>query len=288
VPAVVAGAGTPSVTWSLTVSLPAGTYAVTAYAEDRLGLSTPTAARATSAIRRWPAGATAEPSTTITSPAPSARFGALTLSLAGAASDAHGVSQVLVALYDNVAQGYLQADGTLGRLPSYRSARVTTTAATTATWSLTVTVPRASAWRADAVAVSRLGAVDSSYSGSRTVFAIYPGDADPTATMTSPVRGAVITSRVVVAGGRAFDDHGVAAVLLLVVRSDGVGVQADGRIGTTLAWVKAYVTNPGGTATNWQYTSPTLPPGSWTVYARPEDSVGKFALTYPSAAVTVK
>ena len=130
--------------------------------------------------------------------------------------------------------------------------------------------------------------IDASPTDSRLAVKIYPGDADPTLTMVSPANGAVIaTGRRITMGGRAFDDHGVSAVQVVLRRSDGVGLQADGRLGVA-AWLPGFVTNPGGPATNWQFSSPVLTAGVWTVYSRAIDSVGKEQLTYLTATVTLR
>jgi hypothetical protein len=47
------------------------------------------------------------------------------------------------------------------------------------------------------------------------------------------------------------------------------------------------VTNAGGAFTNWNYVTPPMPAGSWTVLVTPVDSVGKSLLVVPSRVVSV-
>ena len=49
----------------------------------------------------------------------------------------------------------------------------------------------------------------------------------------------------------------------------------------------AFITNPGGTFTNWNYTTVALPSGTWKVSARAIDSVGKVQLTWPTSTITL-
>jgi len=64
------------------------------------------------------------------------------------------------------------------------------------------------------------------------------------------------------------------------------GIKADGTVGKP-AWVTAFITNPGGTFTNWNYTTVALPSGTWKVSARAIDSVGKVQLTWPTSTITL-
>lgn len=288
VPATLSAPGAHSVTWTLPVTLPTNTYVATVYAMDGRGLTTPVAKRPSWTIRRWPAGVTAEPTTTITTPVTSFRATTLTVPVGGGAGSAKGVGAVRVTAYDLVGRGYLQANGTIDRLPAPFTATLRSPGATSSVYSLNLALPYASTWSIQAYAVDRLGTPDATKTGSTITVKVYPGDADPTITLVSPVNGTTIaTGRRITMGGRAFDDLGVSAVQVFLRRSDGVGLQADGRLGTA-TWLPAFVTNTGGLTTNWQYTSPVLSAGVWTVYARAIDSVGKEQLTFPNAIVTLR
>ncbi len=147
---------------------------------------------------------------------------------------------------------------------------------------MTLAVPQAARWQVDVLAAGADGNLDWSPTGARSTYVVYPGDADPTIEYNSPVDGATIAGTQISAGGRAFDDVGVTAVQLLIFTSATSGLRTDGTIGTP-QWVTAFITNPGGTFTNWNYLSPILPPGTWQVSARPVDSVGKTMLSWPTA-----
>jgi len=292
VPAVLAAQGATSTTWSLAVAdLPTGTYFVTAWAEDTQGILTRDLSRPAITVRRWPSGAPAEPTTSLTAPGSDERFSSHTVTVSGTASYGPGVSQVLLAVRNEDTNRYLLPDGTAtSRVPGYFPAVLGSPGSSSTGWTGSVTVPFSSKWRVDAVAVGTDGNRDSSPTGSRINYLVYPGDADPTIELNSPTDGATIsgTGGVLSAGGRAFDDVGVAGVELFVRNPAGTqGIRPDGSVGSQPGWLAAFVTNPGGTFTNWNYTSPALPAGTWLVSARTVDSVGKAQLTYPTVTVTV-
>lgn len=290
-PATLATPGAPSTDWSLTVTgIPSGLYTVTAYAEDDLGIQATGSARPSRTVRCWPAGATAEPATSITSPLSDTRFADRTLTVTGSASYPPGVTGVQLVVRSSKTSRYLQPDGSSSPLPGYLPAVLASPGATATTWTGVVTLPADDTWRVDAIAVGADGNVDATSSGSRLAYQVYPGDADPSIELNSPTDGAVVagTGGEVYVNGRAFDDHGVASVQVLVRNVAGTqGARADGSVGAP-QWVTVFVTNPGGVFTNYNYVSPALPYGTWRVSARAVDSVGKVQLTYPTVTVTTQ
>jgi hypothetical protein len=89
-PATLLSPGATTTSWSIDVpSLPYGSYSVSAEAVDPNGIITPAALRPAALVYQWPAGATAEPVTNLTTPA-STVFGSLAIPLAGNASYAPG------------------------------------------------------------------------------------------------------------------------------------------------------------------------------------------------------
>lgn len=288
-PATLSAPGAASTNWSISVAgLPFSTYTIQAYAEDGAGVITPNAARPTVTSYVWPAGATAEPATTL-QPNGETRWTSLTLGLSGTASYGSGVSGVQVVVQNTILGWYLQADGSTGMQPAYLPATLASPGAANTSWSASIAVPASGQYQVDAIAVGTDGNVDSSASGSSTVYRVYPGDADPTMELNSPIDGATIsgTGNKILAAGRAFDDVGVKQVQLYITNLAGTsGIRADGTVGKP-AWVTAFITNPGGTFTNWNYTTAVLPSGTWKVSARAIDSVGKVQLVYPTSTITL-
>ena len=288
-PATLTSPGAASTGWTIDVSgLPYGTYVIQAYAEDSSGVITPNASRPSVTSFVWPAGATAEPATTLTTAADT-RWPSLAVSVGGNASYAPGVTGVQLVVQNTVLGWYLQADGSTGLQPAFLPATLANPGAASSGWTATVNVPANGAYQIDAIAVGTDGNVDSTASGSQTTFRVYPGDADPTIELNSPADGAAIsgTGNKIIAAGRAFDDVGVKTVQLFVTNLAGTsGIKADGTVGKP-AWVTAFITNPGGTFTNWNYTTVALPSGTWKVSARAIDSVGKVQLTWPTSTITL-
>ena len=281
--------GAATTGWSINIpALPYGTYVIQAYAVDGNNLGTATSDRPTVVVLDWPAGATSEPQTTLDT-STDTRYTDLNPTFTGTASYLPGLAHVYLTFGNVTRQWWLQADGTSGLLPAYFEATLTPTGPGTYTWALTKPLPSAASWLVDAVAVGTDGNVDSSSDGSRGDFLIFPGDADPTIQLNSPLDGATIsgTGGVISVGGRAFDDVGVSGVQVMIASPDGSqGLKADGTVGTP-EWVTAFVTNPGGLFSNWNFSSSPIPAGTWKVSARAVDSVGKATLAYPTVTVTL-
>jgi hypothetical protein len=290
-PATLDSPGATTTTWTIDVpSLPYGAYSVSAEAVDANGIITPSASRPAALVDQWPAGATVEPVTNLTTPA-STSFSSLTLALAGNASYPPGVAAVELVVQSNSAGWYLNADGTTGSAPAYLPTTLDTPAGASTGWTGTVTVPANGSYQVDAIAIGTDGNVDSTATGSRTTFKVFPGDATPTTQLNNPLAGAVIkgTGGVISIGGRAFDDNSIAAVQLLIANPGStVGVTATGTVGKP-AWVNAFVTNPlGGPATNWNYSTVALPAGTYKITARATDNVGQLDANPPSVTITLK
>jgi trimeric autotransporter adhesin len=288
--------GAASTTWSLTVTgLPIGTYSITAYAEDAAGIATATVDRPTvSALQQRPTGfRTPEPGTSISGPNPTTfRATTLQVPLTGAASYVGGVSGLKVAAKDLLSGQYLQPDGTTSGSIAFLNQPVTNPGTANTPWGFTLALPNPSQWQIDVIAVGQDGNLDWSSLGGRSTFFVYPGDADPflgsaTGTPGSPGSPSATSSGGQIStGGRAFDDIAVTAVQVMVRTSTTSGLRSDGSIGTP-QWLTAFVTNPGGTFTNFNYLSPVLPNGTWTLLIRAVDSVGKPTVAPFQATLTV-
>ncbi len=278
--------GATSTTWSYTVDdLPVGNYRVHAYAQDLNDQVTAGSDRPRVNIDLGIAG-DARPDTDMVFPGGYKQdFSSNDFTISGTASDDNGVARVDVAVYDVIARQWLHSDGLFGSFELIESLLDDPGAPNTG-FSLDVSLP-SSTYRLYAYAVDASGQYDPSVSGAYSTSVIYPGDADPTIEMNSPVAGDVFTGTIS-AGGRAFDDVSIQRVEVWVrKRTENVGPRNDGTLGTP-QWVTAFATNPGGTFTDWSYTSIPLPAGEWIVRARSVDNVGKVLLTYEQAIVTVQ
>jgi trimeric autotransporter adhesin len=290
IPATVATPGAKSTTWSLSVSgLMPAVYAITAEAVDPVGLTTAAAARPKVSVRQGPIPPNVGPDTGITGPVPSTfRATGLSVPLTGTANYPVGVASLWLVARDTRTGEFLQHDGSTALTFDHLSVPVTSPGAATTTWSHALTLPRASSWQVDALAVGKDGGLDWTRGTAAVTYLVFPGDADPTLQYDSPVNGTHFPDGKIAAGGRAFDDVGVAEVLVEIrdTANPQRGLRADGTIGTP-QFIRAFVTNAGGTFTNWNYVSPPMPAGGWTVLAVPIDSVGKGTLTVPSRTVSV-
>ena len=113
-----------------------------------------------------------------------------------------------------------------------------------------------------------------STAGATAKWLIYPGDTDPTINVNSPLPNSTF-SKVIGATGYANDDTGVAKVELQVQNSGSQYMAVNGTFGATPTWVPAYVTNPNGGRTNFNYNTPVLPPGTYTMTLRSTDVNGQ-------------
>ncbi|MSO37600.1 MAG: hypothetical protein EXQ69_05025 [Acidimicrobiia bacterium] len=133
-------------------------------------------------------------------------------------------------------------------------------------------------------------------------------NAAPDTTIILPAEGTINTNTFVVAGksydytavtnfipvgGRALDDLGIARVTVTVRNTvTGLYLRADGTMGASSTSAptsnhSAYLTNPGGSGSNYSFSTPTLAPGTYEVSAQPVDSVGQVLLLPYLATVTV-
>ncbi len=277
--------GATTTTWSLTIDdLPVGNYRITAYTEDIAGQVTAGADRSKVVIDKGIPG-DERPDTTMTLPARYEQtFTSNDITVTGSATDDNGVARVDIGIYNVTEREWLHSDGLFGSFELIESI-LDNAGGQTTNFGLDVTLPNGT-YRIYSYAVDSNGQYDGALGLGYSTSVIYPGDADPTIEMNSPVAGDIFTGTIS-AGGRAFDDIGVQRVEVLIRKKTVYeGPRRDGTIGTP-QWVEAFATNPGGVFTDWSYTSIDLPAGEWYLRARTVDSVGKVLLTYEQALVTV-
>lgn len=269
-----------STNWSYqSPALPVGNYDVFVRVTDSLGV------RSTdrTTVFAVPAG-DSPPSVVVTA---STRFQqalpTLQATLTGTAADDRGVSRVVARIFDDKAKQWLQVDGSLGSRPQLFDANVAQPGAANVSWTLPFNAPRASTY------FLYFYAFDSASQNSvAAVFAsvrVYPGDSQPTVVIGQPTAGQAITSNRIAATGSANDDQSLQGVEILIHNLDtGQYLRRDNSLGAA-QWIRVSLTNPGADRSNWDYSSPTLPDGRYSVSVRAVD--GNDQTTTPIANVRV-
>lgn len=277
--------------WSYTTpfNLTPGQYTFTVRATDDIGLTTSTSNRGTLTVLAqvpgdaFPDGLLSNPGTgapSLTSPL---------LNLSGTATDDKGVAQVKVSLYDNDTNRYLQANGTLSSGFTTLPATLSAPGATSTGWTLPVTLPTGD-FSVTAYAVDTAGQTDLSTTGATGRYRYLPGDAAPTfdAGLGQPVTGAAFTEGKIVISGRALDDKSIARVEVAVIDNLGRYMASNGTFtSTTASWRTAFLNSPGSPGSNFSYTTPVIPDGTYQVWVRATDAVDQVSDTRISTGVTV-
>ncbi len=265
---------TNSVNWSYTTpfNLTPGNYSFTVRATDTQELTTASANQGRLTIVAGPTGDTA-PDTVITPPTFDQSLQTLNWSISGTATDNLGVNAVRVALLDSDTGRYLKSDGTMSAGFATVPAALASPGAASTTWSLAVSVPQAGTWNATAIAVDTAGQWDTSNTGATAQYLVYPGDADPVLDplLRSPVTGNSFTESRIPISGRASDDVSIQRVEVAVVNSAGWYMASTGVFSAGERWVRAFVNSPGSPGSNYSYTTPAIPAGTYTVRVRPVD-----------------
>ena len=197
--------------------------------------------------------------------------GSLTVNLAGTATDETGVKDVRVSLQDRDTGRYLQANGTMGahqRLP--RAPPWARPTGRRTTWSLpAITLPSGGDWRFSATAYDTRDQFDAS--PATGTYTVYPGDGPPTLsdTLGQPQTGASFDAGKIVVTGRAEDAPdqfaSIASVQVGVVNAAGQWMSSSGTFtSTTASYRTAFLNSPGSAGSNYSYTTPVIPAGTYT------------------------
>ena len=271
-----------STDWSYqSPALPVGNYDVFVRVTDSLGV------RSTdrTAISAVPSG-DAPPTVVVTA---STRFQqglpSLQATLTGTAADDDGVTRVVARIFDNKAKQWLQVDGSLDSRPELFDATVTQPGSANVSWTLPFSAPRASTYYFYFYAFD-----DAGQNSVAAVFAsarIFPGDTQPTVTVVQPTAGQTITSGRIAATGSANDDQSLQRVEILIRNLDtGQYLRRDNSFGGA-QWIEVSLTNPGADRSNWDYSSPVLPDGEYTVFLRAVDGNDQTTTPIPNVRVTL-
>jgi PKD repeat protein len=270
--------------WSYTTpfNLRPGTYSFSVSASDDLGLNTSSANRGSLTINvQVPGDAFPDGRLNITGTQPNLQV--LHLDLAGTATDDIGVSAVRLTIQDQDTSRYLQPNGTMAAGYALVDAVLANPGATTTTWTLPVTLPTQGTFSVTAFAYDTSGQQDPSTSGATATYPAYPGDLPPTfvAGLFSPPDGTAFTDGRIVVSGRVEDDQQIAQAQVAIRNGLGQYMSSSGGFtSTTVSYRTAFLNSPGSLGSNFSYTTPVIPPGAYTVFARGVDQHG-FTTTVP-------
>ncbi len=271
--------------WSYTTpfNLRPGTYSFSVSATDDLGLNTSNNDEGRLTINVQVPG-DAFPNGTISPTGTVNGVQVLHLDLAGAATDDIGVSAVRLTIEERDSQRYLQPNGTLGGQFASLNATLASPNATSTTWTLSVNLPTQGDYDVTAYAYDTSDQQDPSTSGATSRYPIYPGDLPPTVTenLLQPPEGGTFTDGRIFVSGRVEDDQQIAEAHVAIRNALGQYMSSSGGFSSTsVSWRTAFLNSPGSPGSNFSYTTPVIPPGSYTVFARGEDQHG-FTTTVPS------
>ena len=260
--------------WTTPFDMKPGTYSFTVRATDDQGITTPSSSRGSLTINAQYPG-DGPPNTTMSFTPPT--DGSLTVDLSGTAVDETGVASVRVTLQDRDTGRYLQPNGSMSSAVASRDATLGTPNGTTTSWSLPpITLPSGGDWRFSAVAWDTRDQQDGS--AATATWATYPGDGPPSLseTLGQPQTGSSFSAGKIVVTGRAEDSPdqyaGIAAVQVAVVNSAGRYMSSSGAFtSTTPSYRTAFLNSPGSSGSNYSYTTPVIPVGTYSVRVRPID-----------------
>jgi PKD repeat protein len=288
-PVDVAGAAT-NWSWTTPFALSPGSYSFSVRATDDDDLTTSSTNQGRLTVNAQYAG-DLPPDTTMPFTPPT--DGTLGVTLSGTATDDVGVASVKVALQDRDTGRYLQAGGTMAATIAYRDATLASPGAVSTGWSLPrIVLPTGGSWRFTAVAFDTRGQQDPSVATAS--WATYPGDGLPnlSETLGQPQTGASFSDGKIVVTGRAEDaddpSAGIARVDVGVVNAAGQWMSSTGTFsGTTPSYRTAFLNSPGSVGSNYSYTTPVIPAGTYTVRVRPVDVHNQIGVERVSTGITV-
>ncbi|MGC4806206.1 Ig-like domain-containing protein [Micromonospora sp. DT233] len=282
-----------SYNWSYTsVPLTPGVYDFRVRATDNLGLVTTTANLGRLTVTAQVPG-DAFPNGRLGFTGTDQNVNQLHLDLAGTATDDKGVQSVRVALRDLDTGRYVQPNGTMAVSFATLPATLASPGAKSTAFTLPVDLPTKGEYSVEAWAVDTAGQWDGSTSGATAKYLVYPGDLDPILEPSLvPQNGEVYADSRIVVTGRATDDVGMLRVDVQIVNSAGQGMNAAGAFATPSSpgnspWISTFLTSPGSPGSNFAYTSPVIPAGTYTVVVRATDNYGQVQQPPKTVTVTV-
>jgi PKD repeat protein len=278
----------PTYNWTYTTpfNLTPGTYSFSVSASDQLGL---TSSRGSLTINaQVPGDLFPDTKLDITGTQPNQQT--MSLNLTGSATDDHGVASVRVTVFNNDTGQYVQNDGSLSSTYNTLFATLASPGATSTTFTLPVNLAAQGTYSVTAFAWDSAGQQDPSSTGATATYVVYPGDQPPTFTagLGAPVTGASFDQGVIVVSGRAVDDQQIASVGVGIIDSLGRYMSSSGTFtSTTPSYRTAFLNSPGSLGSNYAYTSPVIPPGTYSVAVRAIDQHGFISAINLATGITV-
>jgi PKD repeat protein len=278
-----------STNWSYTTDFTVrpGTYTFSVRATDDLDLTTSTTNQGRLTLNAQIPGDN-PPDTSLAVTGTQTGGQSLALNITGSATDDFGVQSVRVSFRDRDTNRYLQANGTMSAAYADLGATLASPGATSTTWSLPLTLPTEGSWDVTAFAFDGSGQQDPTTTNATARYVLYPGDQPPVVVMNllQPQNGALFTDGRIQVTGRVEDDRQIASAQVAIVNAAGQYLGSNGTFtSTTESWRSAFLNSPGSPGSNYNYTSPVVPAGDYTVRVRGVDNHG-FA-TNPTVDVTV-
>jgi large repetitive protein len=278
-------------TYTTPFNLSAGSYTFAVRATDDSGLTTSSTNQGKLTVNAQVAG-DLPPDTTMSFTAPTDE--SLPVSFTGTATDDKGVASVKVSLQDRDTGRYLQPNGTMAAAVATRDATLAAPNATNTSWSLALTLPTAGNWSFVAVSYDTVGQADTSTVGATAAYPAYPGDGPPTLsdTLGQPQSGATFSDGKIVVTGRADDapdaSASIASVQVAIVNSAGQYMSSTGTFtSTTPSFRTAFLNSPGSAGSNYSYTTPVIPAGTYSVTVQPVDVHNQIGTPRISTGVVV-
>ncbi len=280
-----------SYNWTYTTpfNLRPGTYTFTVRATDDIGLTTATAFRGTLTINVQVPG-DAPPNGLLDVTGTTLNTATMTIPLTGTATDDFGVAAVRVTIRDRDTNRYLQNDGSMAVAFALLDATLTYPGAPATPWSLTRTVPTAGDYDIVAYAFDGSDQQDLSTTGATARHQVFPGDVAPTVTeaLLQPTNGTVFTGSRIQVSGRLEDNNQIAQAQVGIRNAAGQYMSSTGTFtSTTVSFRTAFLNSPGSPGSNFSYTTPIIPAGSYTVLVRGVDSLGLITPVPSERTVTV-
>ena len=268
----------PNVDWSYTTpfTLSPGSYTFTVRATDTLGLVTPSTNQGKLSITAQVPG-DAAPNGLMSVTTTTINTTNLQISLNGTATDDKGVAAVGLALRDADTARYLQPDGSLDTAFATIPSTLAAPGATSTSWSRTVLLPTQGDWTVTALAMDTVGQSDMNTSGAVARFLVYPGDSAPvfSQSLMAPTEGTAFADGRIFVSGRAEDNLAMAQVQVAIVDSFGRYMSASGSFtSTSVSWRSSFLTSPGTAGSNFSFTTPVIPAGSYKVLIQAVDGYG--------------
>ena len=292
--------------WSYTTpNLTPGIYQFAVFATDDDGITTPSNLWAVATFTVQVAGdappkALLTPGTTGLQPPMTSH----TLNLSGTATDNLGVNEIRISLRDAdtgkyakppSAGGGTQAGYTYFTVPAPPPLDPLDPTHKTS-WNTTIELPTDGDWNVTAVAIDTVGQYDLSSAGATARYLSFPGDAPPDFTLglLAPTDGTTFSDGKIFVSGRAEDTNtppGTAAMAKVEVSIQNTAtmqyVTSSGSITPTATWINTFLTSPGTPGSNFSYTSPIVPAGTYAIRVRGTDQHDLVTTTPPVRTVTV-